>query len=280
MIKCPRCQLEVTELENVDPALAGRLQEMGEVVPSSQVCRICLADLRKISARGSSSGGILLAQERAREQHLGQLWKSRVQLIKQARQLMAGKNYSAAAVAYEKYLKILELVFEVKKGGTLNPDMFKESARTGELTIVASIYWDLLRIYDTHDKYSDRQQIAARQLALFVRFTPIYPDIIKKAEAFQKQAKHPAMIKLFLKGAAAQRPRCFIATSAFENPFAVEVIALQNFRDNRLRSSRLGRRAIYFYYRFSPWAASLLDKAPAMKAPIRGLLRLFLAAIR
>ncbi|MEN0058931.1 MAG: CFI-box-CTERM domain-containing protein, partial [Bdellovibrio sp.] len=227
----------------------------------------------------SSSGGVLMAQERAKEQHRLQLWKSRVMLIKKARQSMSQKMYSEAAVSYEKYLKILDIVFEVKKGDRLRPEAFKDSARTTELTVVASVYWDLMRIYDTNEKYSDRMTTAAKQLAAFIQFTPIYPDIIRKAEAFQKTARHPHIVKQFLKASDKERPRCFIATAVFENGSAPEVLSLREFRDFTLRSSALGRKFIAFYYRVSPGIACLLDKHPTLKPAIRACLRFLIKCV-
>lgn len=276
MEKCPRCGTEVTELHTVPPDIAARMQAMGEPVPA-QVCVGCVSDMRGSGQK--APGGVLAAQERAKDQHRLNLWKSRVQLIKRARTMMNEKNYSEAAVAYEKYLKILELVFGCKKGEQLTPEMFKDNARTSELTVVASVYWDLLRIYDTSDKYGDRQDIAARQLGKFVRFTPVFPDIIKKAEVFVKQARHPAKVRLFLRAAAAQRPRCFIATSAFESPLALEVQLLRHWRDQSLRKSRAGRRFIAAYYKLSPSLARFLDKHPALKPFTRAVLRFIVQCI-
>jgi hypothetical protein len=79
---------------------------------------------------------------------------------------MNDKAFSDAAVAYEKYIKVLEIIFDAKPG-ELSPEQFKDAARTQELTVVASAYWDLLRIYDTSEKYGDRQAIAAKKLAQF-----------------------------------------------------------------------------------------------------------------
>ena len=279
MIQCPRCLLKVNEIVDVDPGLLAQIADVGEIMPPSQVCLPCMQDLRRLVSKAGKGGGVLLAQERAKEQHRNQIWKSRVQLIKRARMLMTGKNYSEAAVAYEKYIKVLELVFSVRKGESLTPEMFKENARTSELTVVASIYWDLLRIYDTSDKYTARQIVAAKQLAKFIPFTPIFPDIIKKAELFAKTAKHPQIIKQFMKDAASQRPRCFVATSAF-GPLAPETRALRAFRDERLRKSQAGRRFIFAYYRISPSIARVLDRIPAAKPAVRAILRLFIRAIR
>lgn len=277
MVKCPRCNIEVTELHPVDADLMANVQAAGETLPP-EICMGCMSDVRRTASR--ASGGVLVAQERAKEQHRTQLWKSRVQLIKKARAMMNSKNYSEAAVAYEKYIKILEIVFGCKKGEILTPEMFKDNARTSELTVVASVYWDLLRIYDSSDKYGDRQLTAAKQLAHFVRYTPIFPDILKKAEAFVKQARHPNIIKQFLKGAAEQRPRCFIATSAFETPLAYEVQWLRHYRDFHLQNHLPGRLFVAFYYRFSPLFARFLDKHPACKPLTRALLRRLIETLR
>lgn len=276
MIQCPRCGIQVTELHPLDPDLVSKLQAAGETNLPPQVCAGCISDLRRTVA--SSSGGVLMAQERAREQHRLQLWKSRVQLIKKARMSMGSKLYSDAAISYEKYLKILDIVFEVKKGERLRPEAFKESARTTELTVVASVYWDLLRIYDTNEKYQDRMLNAAKQLAMFIQFTPIYPDIIKKAESFAKSARNPNIVKQFLKMSDKERPRCFIATSAF-GPQSLEVQELRVFRDFTLKNTSWGRRFIMLYYKHSPAIACLLDKQPWLKPAVRAILRLMIKCV-
>jgi hypothetical protein len=275
MIQCPRCGIQVTELHAVPGDIAMKLQASGESVPG-QVCVGCITELQRSVA--ASSGGVLMAQERAKEQHRLNLWKNRVQLIKQGRTCMSQKMYSEAAAAYEKYLKIMEIVFDCKKG-ELKPELFKESARHTELTVVASVYWDLLRIYDTSDRYADRQHGCARQLSIFIRFTPIYPDIIRKAEIFQRSAKNPAVIKQFLKMSSESRPRCFIATSAFESVYALEVQQLRFFRDHQLKKHILGRAFTKWYYRVSPKVACLLDKHSWAKPAVRVLLRLLIKCV-
>lgn len=266
MAQCPRCGSEVDSLHS-----ASNSDSSGE--PGAQVCANCLAEMNASGGASASSGGVLMAQEKAKEQHRLMLWKSRVNLIKKARAQMGARMYAEAAVSYEKYLKILELVFNLKKGVTLTPEHFKDTARTSEITVVTSVYWDLLRIYDTHEKYSERQQVAAKQLALFVRFTPIFPDIIKRAEGYIKTAKNPSVFRSFLKNAADQRPRCFIATAAFEDPLAMEVLRLRVFRDFVLDRSLAGKIFIGFYYLVSPSVAWLLERQKHFKPAVRFVLR-------
>lgn len=265
---CPRCGTPAEALQNVDAGLIAKLREAGnsEQIPG-QVCQNCFTLLAGSVARGS----LLMAREKAKEQKKLMLWKSRVNLIKKARSSMQDKAFSDAAVAYEKYIKVLEVVFDAKPG-ELNPEQFKESARTQELTVVASVYWDLLRIYDTSEKYGARQAVAALKLAQFLRFTPIFPDILRKAEAFQKTAKNPKVIQSFLKAADANKGRCFIATAAFEYT-SPEVIILSQFRDSVLLQHRSGRAFVSAYYKISPPIAQFLDKHPALKPWIRASLR-------
>ncbi len=179
-----------------------------------------LNDLKKPANK--NKGSYLMALEKAKEDRKLKLWHSRLSFTKKGHSLMQEKLFSEAAVVYEKYLKILELVFECP-GGQLTPDHFKESARTAELSVVTSVYWDLLRIYDTSDAYGDRQRKAALQLGKFAPLTPVFPDLLKKAQLFQKKCRHPEVVKTFINSATNVRPRCFIATSAFKSPTTIEV---------------------------------------------------------
>lgn len=271
-IQCPRCGNNVVDLQNIDPALAERLKKDGvaDSLPPA-VCSNCFSQL----AGSIGRGGILHVREKAREQKKLMLWKSRVNLIKKARHCMNDKKYSEAAVQYEKYIKVLEVVFD-SQPGQLSPEKFKDSARTQELTVVASVYWDLVRIYDTSEKYGERMALSAKKLAQFLRFTPIYPDIMRKAESFARTAKNPTAVKNFLKAAKEGKGRCFIATAAFESPMAAEVILLQNWRDFYLYQSWWGSLFVKSYYLFSPPIAYLLDAFPFLKPFMRKALRLFI----
>lgn len=277
MEKCPRCSLQVTELHAVDPEFEAQLQVLGENV-SGAICLSCVSDLRKLLSQ--SRGGTLLAQERAKDVYRLDLWKNRVSLIKKARDLMNAKNYTGAAITYEKYIKVLEIVFSLKKGQPLAPGIFKDSARTSEITVVASVYWDLFRIYDTNEKYSERQIAAGRQLASFIQYSPIYPDIIKKAEAFVRSAKNPHIVKSFIKEATQQRPRCFIATSTYGDPFCENVIYLRLFRDYFLCNHYLGRIFVQIYYSISPPLAALIESNSYLQNASRHSLGALIKCIR
>lgn len=267
---CPRCGTPSQDFLQLDAGMRLALQSSGNNIGAEIVCHKCYEEL----SRSVSKGVQLRAEQKAREQNRVMLWKSRVNLIKQARQLMEQKAFSEAAVAYEKYLRVLEIVYDLKSG-ELKPEVFNNSSRSKEVTVIASVYWDLMRIYDTSTRYGDRMDKAAKKLAIFLPYSTAYADIIKKAEAFQRMAKNPNIVKNFLKAGRKGRARCFIATAAFENPYSPEVQALRIFRDQVLKQSPWGRRFVLFYYRFSPPLAEWLDRHSWAKKPVRGVLRVF-----
>ncbi len=239
-----------------------------------RICATC-----RDSLSGTASKGLSLRNERDnREKEKLMAWKNRVHLVKNARALMSQKAYSEAAVQYEKYLRVLELVHNLKKG-ELTPKVFNNSTRSKEITVIASVYWDLVRIYDTSPRYGNRMAIAAAKLSEFLQFSQIYPDVLKKADHFMRSAKNPQIVRDFLRASRGNRGGCFIATAAFaESPDCHELLLLRRFRDQRLRPSWVGRQFIYFYYKSSPslatWIAQKDRRAQCARYILRKIIHL------
>lgn len=277
MASCPNCGAKDVELQKVDSGLklhlASTPQFQNRPVPEA-VCENCYNTF----SSSLSQGALLRRQQAAREQNKMMLWKSRVSLVKTAKDQMSKKQFSEAAVTYEKYLRILEIVYD-KKPGQLTPELFKAKGEQQEMTVIASVYWDLMRIYDSSPRYADRQKNAADKLAEFARFTPIFPDIVKKAELHSRTGKNQATFKRFLTLSNKSRPRCFIATSAFEY-HSPEVLELTRFRDEFLAQKSFGRAFIRTYYKHSPTIAEALDRNPSFKPPVRAALRLAATCVR
>ena len=274
---CPQCGTLADHFITLDASLREKIKAAGsDAEVPDRVCAACFEMLTS-----SVSQGLKLRMERdVREKNKMMMWKNRVHLIKNARGLMAQKAYSEAAVQYEKYLRVLEVVYNVKKG-ELSPAVFNNSSRSKELTVVASVYWDLLRIYDTSPRYADNMLRAALKLSQFLPFSPIYPDIIKKAESFVRSAKTPNTVRHFLKLTKSRRGPCFVATAAFQGePDAVELLILRRFRDRRLRASPAGRRLIWLYYRVSPPLARRIRASPSLSRASRWLLAKIAARLK
>ena len=271
IVICPYCGDTVPSLIGIETGMKLRLQEVSEEAGIGQVppevCDGCHKQLTKLVSKGA----VLRAEQKAKEQNRLMLWRNRVQLIKQAKQHLAQKNHADAAVSFEKYLRVLEIVYDCGTG-ELTPDLFKNQARATEMTVIASVYWDLLRIYDTNATYADRQMKAATKLAEFIRFTPIYPHVIRKAESLSRGARNPEAFRKFLKQSSASRPRCFIATAAFDGRVSPTIEALCQFRDGYLSQTPTGRRLILVYYKVSPPLARALDSTPRLKPATRTVL--------
>ena len=268
IITCAFCGDSVSSLVSIETGMKLRLKEAAQLpsVPD-QVCEGCFGQLAKMISKGA----VLKAESAAKEQNRLLLWRNRVQLVKKAKSALQQKNYPDAAVNYEKYIRILEIVYECKPG-ELAPALFKSKGRSQEMTVIASVYWDLMRIYDSNNRYADRQMKAAEKLAAFVRFTPIFPQIMRKADSQSRTSKNPQAFKHFLKLSNSARPRCFIATAAFDGQRTETVDTLCAFRDDFLKRTPNGRKLITAYYKISPPIAQMLDKLPGLKPTSRKLL--------
>lgn len=269
-ITCSYCGDTVPALITIEAGMKISLQKNTELqaVPEA-VCAGC----HSILAKMISMGAVLRSQEQAKEQNRLMLWRNRVALVRKAKEHLHAREFGEAAINYEKYLRVLELVYD-KKQGELRPDLFSSEARRQEMTVVTSVYWDLMRIYDQSPRYKDRQKVAAAKLVEFVRFTPIYGYVMRKADILSRTAKNPDVFKEFVKLSNKSRPRCFIASAAFEGAHDPTVEALRLYRDLVLRRHPIGRRFTRLYYRYSPPIAKYIDGGPAfIRTTLRFLLR-------
>lgn len=275
VVTCPNCGSATTELYSVEPGMRVALAKVMDAgsIPG-QICKACYSQLTSQVSQGAK----LRIEQQMRDKNRAMMWKSRVNLIKHARTLMAQKSYPEAAMNYEKYIRVLEVSFD-KKSGELTPEIFGKSARSKELSVIATAYWDLMRIYDTNPAYRDRMLVAGRKLAMFLPFSPLFPDVIAKAQAYLASAKNPDIVKKFLKDTKSQSRKCFVATSAFADQDHPTVDALREFRDRHLITNPLGLRFVFFYYRHSHQWATWLDAHPRLRRPVRTALHAFIKII-
>ena len=268
--KCPRCG-NTGELLKIDGGLKQRLRSTGGVAnPPDTACANCYREMTSQISQGAQ----LRARQMARDQQRMIMWRNRVNLIKQAKAKMAQRSFSEAAALYEKYIRILEVIYDAKPG-ELKTEFFANKAREQELTVIASVYWDLVRIYDSSPMYGDRQQKSAAKLIEFGKMIgSAMNKIVKQAEEFQTTARNPKVIKGIIKNSNRKRSRCFIATAAFETPDSPEIRILTAFRDEVLEETWLGRGFVKCYYVFSPPVARFMDRHVWMKPPTRKILNL------
>lgn len=200
------------------------------------------------------------AKRIAKEQQRLNLWRSRVHLVREARDRFLIKDFPGAVVAYEKYFRVLEIIYEAKPN-EIQVAFFNNSARAKELVVIASAYWDLVRIYDQSSRFGPRLQQCADKLSEFLPHTPIYGELLRKIEEYKKNAKNKEVFEALIKKAKKKKGRCFIATAAFEDPDHPTVLTLREYRDQILLPKTSGRMFTDLYYQVSPPIAELLDRS-------------------
>ena len=67
----------------------------------------------------------------------------------------------------------------------------------------------------------------------------------------------------------AKKTPCFIATAAFGSPMHPYVRTLQDFRDRYLLPTRLGRKFVKLYYKYSPSIANLIANHKTLRMAVR-----------
>jgi hypothetical protein len=267
---CKKCLGEFDELIKIDAGMRLRLQEINnEAHEYPAVCNGCFNILKDEINHGAK----LMAEQNQIEQNKAALWKNRVTFIKEARERMQARSFSEAAVQYEKYLRALEVCYDIP-AGQLDPLIFNAPGKTGELTILCTVYWDLFKIYDASDKYLDRQKMVGDKLLSIIPHASVQSDLMKKAERFIKDAKNKDNAREFMLKLreATGATGCFIATASFGSYSDDNVLVLRQFRDQVLMKSSSGRKFIHLYYAVSPSIAVFIQTKPWLKSLTRSLI--------
>ncbi len=224
-----------------------------------EVCPNCYSEMSSITSRGAK----LRAQQSARHQNLKIVWKNRLKLLKKGKKKMQERNFTEAAVLYEKYIRAVEIVFS-KKPGELTPDDFKGIKRK-EMSALTSVYWDLIRIFDTGSRNDQRMKAAADKLVLFFPHSKGQSDLAKKIQAFSRNCRNPKIMKPLIRQIKIKSGSCYIATATYGDSNSAQVLTFYRFRDEILIQSTLGRNFIKFYYSTSPHLAKFVDKSLFLK---------------
>jgi hypothetical protein len=255
---CPQCGTSTTLLHPIDQGMKLRLEKEGMTISFESVCTNCFKGLSK----NLSSATLLKAEEMIQGNYKKNLWKNRLALIKQARTMLARKEQADAAICYEKYLKIIQYVYE-KEFNELNASLFGDHPR--EVTVICGALWSLVEIYDLHPSYASKQEVCAAKLGELLPYTNLFASIAKQASMKVRHAKNAQAYRTILRKANIKTGNCFIASIAFEDRNDPTLVLLRKFRNQVLTPSPLGRRFVRLYYRFSPAVANRLQHFSAAR---------------
>lgn len=259
---CPQCGTSTTLLHTVDQGMKLRLEKEGVNVAFDCVCTLCFKNLSK----NLSSASVLQAEEMIQGNYKKNLWKNRLALVRQGRLCLDRRQHADAAIAYEKYLKVIQYVYE-KEFADLNAAMFGEHPR--EVTVICSALWALVEIYDLHPTYADKQQVCAAKLGELLPYTNLFSTMAKQATVKMRHAKNPQAYRTLLQKANIKTGNCFIASIAFDDRNDPTLVILRQFRNQVLATRAPGRQFVRFYYRFSPGLANRLQHFSAIRQLLR-----------
>jgi hypothetical protein len=200
-------------------------------------------DESELSVQAEGKGKKLLGMEKR--------YRSRLSLVKQAKEAQVNGNLLGAVKKYHEYLKVLGDLHEVDPF-RLRPSFFDKEKELPELFLISQVYWELARIYDLTPKLQPQFKDCLNQ---FVVFTNKFPFQIVNAEIARRFLKKGKVNNLAAYQEAYNviyiaNKSCFIATECFNGSHQVTQ-DLRLFR-NWLAKFTLGRQLIDIYYRTSP----------------------------
>ncbi len=219
---------------------------------------------------------VIEENQRRREQKafLEELAK-RITIARQGRMHFENDELVDAMNNFRRFMSITarKMSCEIKD---LHPRLFDEKVRVSEALLISAICMDMAKILD-HMKTDEGQQERATYFRLFVNFTVGMPfqffvsENLRKYIQYSKVLKHRSEFQAVYDTIKKNRG-CFIATAAFGNETAPQVLRLRRFRDERLHRFAVGRLLSSFYYFCGPAAARFVANRPWAQSRTRAVL--------
>jgi hypothetical protein len=181
------------------------------------------------------------------------------------RGIVAFKNNQLmeAVNSFHQYLMILEEVKNVAEGG-LSPACFDVKKDIAELLMISGVYWDLAKLYDrTASKSKNKEML--HYLEKYIIFSKGMPFQKASADAIQKyiSRENPKHVEAFQSAyKILAQSKCFVVTSCMDVIDPMTLPILQDYRDQVLARSRLGRILIRIYYQVGPGIAWVIQTWP------------------
>lgn len=188
--------------------------------------------------------------DQAKERHRADLYGRRLEISRDAFQKLKAGNYSEAAEGFKTYIRILEDYTGVAEGA-LEPSLFDKQKDATELLLISGTYWDLTKLLDRTRSPAKLKDFEF-YLSKFVLFSKKQPHQKISADTLEKylstnQPFHRKQFEEVYKILGSSR--CFVITAHLEYVGVPGLNRYRLFRDQVLRRSFIGRKAVAMYYR-------------------------------
>ncbi len=201
--------------------------------------------------------------ELAEEERKRKLQAQRLEFVRTGLHSIRKKEVAEAVKAFHSYIKTLEELKGVGEG-RLVPACFDLKKDQHELLMLCGIYWDLAKLYDrTRSKNKEKEFL--HYLQKYVLFAKGMPFQALCAESLRKYISNgKAMHRSDFTSAyrSLSLSKCFVATALLDVISPRTLVYLQNFRDQVLKKSSLGRAFMCGYYKHGPKLAQKIEFWP------------------
>jgi hypothetical protein len=189
--------------------------------------------------------------------------QQRLELVSLGLKELENKRVIPAAQHFLEFLQLLEQSKNLKPG-ELTPERFDASKEMGDTLLLASVYWELAKIYDQM-RSENGTRLFKEYLSKYLLFAKDSTFKTLCAEAVRRYLSngHPKHSPDFRAAYDALGGRgCFVVTSLLDVTDPETLPTLRAFRDTQLADSFLGRVFIARYYAWGPSLAKGMDRMP------------------
>jgi len=191
-----------------------------------------------------------LRDDRKKEQ-IAQVYRTRLGHLKRAQILVRDDKMAQAVEAYNKYLGILALYFDITEE-KLSPHLFDKEKDLTEMLLISHAYWDLAKAFD---RSPSMEKESLRCLDQFIKFSigfkyqHVNAQIVRKFNN-KKQAHNPKAFEAAYHKIQINSKKCYIATEVFGDSHPKTQI-LRAFKQS-IAHHYMGLNFIDWYYFISP----------------------------
>jgi hypothetical protein len=278
---CSRCKKTVPSVSPLDKGSKDKLAQKGHAdLAEGQYCKVCLSYVMNEAFSTVLEKRVKIEQDKRKSE----LWQSRIKFLKQGKNAFQSKNTIEAVKNYSSYLLVLEKVLDIGPG-ELSPDFFRTIRGEKEKSIVALVYFDLMRIYDKSEPSYNNFIKCIEKVRVFALSTKEGKGILKSIEHYLNysgEAVHKKELKklyIELNKKIKIKKKCFIATYIYQDYDCHEVRVLRYFRDNFLLRYKTTGVLVEIYYDLAPKLIPVLDRNRILKALTRIFLNVFIGLI-
>ena len=233
----------------------------------------------KTPKKKDRSKQLVIIKNKKNQEALNRYYLQRIGIIQKGKQAYRDNDYQQAIIHYYQYIEVISGIKDVEEKN-IGPHLFDPNTEFMEIIALASIYWDLAKIYDRSPSLRKEFLRCLNQFYIFSINLPSQNINIRIMEKFMRNGnlKNKKDFKKIYKRIYRSSKSCYLADHCF-GPHHSVPSTLRDFK-RFLLDYKIGHVAVTSYYRYSPKIVLFFNKHPRIdfwvtRFFIRPLLQLF-----